>query len=119
MGLPLILRQSPKKSLKDFKRGLKELTTQDHMNSKIAFHLWAMIGASTASMSFLLRIFNSDSISSVASTLGFGIFIGAISGLQFVEWRKEKQKLNNFDKMNDIIKKSQAVNKHDGVFINN
>jgi len=110
MTLPKILRQSPGKSLKDFKRGLDNLTPEDHMRSKIVFHSWAMLGASTASMSLFLRVFSADSILSGASSVGFSIFILGIAGLQFVEWRKERQKLKGFDKMNKLMKKRESGN---------
>ena len=109
MAIALILRQSPKKSLKDFKRGLSQLTPKDHMRSKIVFHSWATFGATMASLSLLLRVFDTNNILSAGSTLGFGIFVAGMAGLQFVEWRKEKQKLTNLDNMTKLIKKNKSM----------
>lgn len=113
MKLPLILKQSPRQSLKDFKRGLNELTPRDHMESKIVFHFWAMFGATTASISLFLRIFSTESILSRTSSISFSIFILAIAGLQFVEWKKERQKLKSFKDMNKLMKENVEVSNNE------
>ena len=105
----LIFRQSPVKSWNDLKKGFDKLTPMDHAVSKRSGHFWGMLGASTASLSLLLQVPFGDKLLPTTSTLGFGILVGAISYLQFCEWRKENQKISGLEKMNEITKGLEAV----------
>ena len=107
----LIFKQSPVKSWKDMKKGFNKLTPMDHALAKRSGHFWGMLGASTASMALLLQApigFLEHMLPSTA-TLGFGTLIGAISYLQFCEWRKENQKISGLEKMNKITKGLEAI----------
>ena len=100
----LIFRQSPVKSWKDLKKGFNKLTPMDHALSKRTGHFWAMLGASMASMALLVQVpigFIENILPSTA-TMGFGLLIGAISYLQFCEWRKENQKISGLENMKKI-----------------
>lgn len=104
--IPLILRQHPKKSWKMFKEGLKNLTPMDHALAKCTGHFWAVFGASAASMALLLQVPYGDQVLPTSTKAGFGIFVGAIAWLQFVEWRKEKQKIFGLEQMKSLMKKA-------------
>ena len=104
-----IFRQSPAKSWKDLKKGFNKLTPMDHALAKRAGHFWGMLGALMASMSLLLQVPFGDKLLPSTSTLGFGILVGAISYLQFCEWRKENQKISGLENMKKITKGLEAV----------
>ncbi len=112
MTLPKILRQNPKQSLKDFKKGLNNLTPKDHMIAKKTGHFWGILGASTASIGILLQVPYSINFLPGLSKFGFGILVGAIAYLQFVEWRNERQKLRGFEKLNNSIEKETKGDEH-------
>ena len=107
----LIFRQSLRKSWKAWKLGFNKLTPMDHALAKRSGHFWAMLGASTASMALLVQVPIGfiENILPSTSTLGFGILIGAISFLQFCEWRKENQKICGLEIMMGITKEQEAV----------
>ncbi len=107
----LIFKQSPRKSWKAWKQGFNKLTPMDHALAKRSGHFWAMLGASTASMALLVQVplgFMENILPSI-STMGFGILIGAISYLQFCEWRKENQKISGLEAMIKLTKESGEV----------
>ena len=106
-----IFKQNPIQSWKDWKEGFNRLTPTDHAIAKRAGHFWGTLGASTASMALLLQfpIGFFEHILPSTSTLGFGMLIGAISFLQFCEWRKENQKIAGLERMKDITKQTEAV----------
>lgn len=103
MKLAKIFRQNPKQSIRDFRKGLNQLTPLDHLRAKEAGHFWGMLGGSTACLSLLLQVPYSEKFLSGSSTLGFGILVGGISYLQFVEWRKSKQSIQGLKKMNQVM----------------
>ncbi len=105
----LIFRQNPVKSWKAWKKGFNKLTPMDHALAKRAGHFWGMLGASTASASLLVQVPFREALLSSTSTLGFGVLVGAISYLQFCEWRKENQKISGLESMNKITKGLYAV----------
>ena len=105
----LILKQNPVKSWKDLKKGFNKLTPMDHAVAKRTGHFWGMLGGSTASMSLLLQVPFGDKLLPSISTLGFGILVAALSYLQFVEWRKENQKITGLDNMKKITKGLEAI----------
>ncbi len=112
MTLPLILRQNPVQSLKDFKRGLNNLTPKDHAIAKKSGHMWAIFGATSASFSLLFQIPSSPTLNAALSKLGFGLFVGAIGYLQFVEWRKERQKIKGIENMKIQLEKETEARKN-------
>ena len=101
--LPLILRQNPLQSLKDWKRGFEELTPLDHSIAKRVAHFWAILGATTAAIALLLQVPYGDETLPTTVKLGFGIFISAIAYLQFVEYRKENQKVKGLESMKGMM----------------
>ena len=107
----LIFRQSPAKSWKAWKEGFNKLTPMDHAVAKRSGHFWAMLGASTASMALLIQapLGFIENVLPSTSTLGFGVLIGAISYLQFCEWRKENQKISGLESMKEMTKGLEAV----------
>ncbi len=104
MTLPKILRQNPKQSLKDFKRGLEMITPKQRIHSKMAGNFWAMLGGSTASLFLFLQIFYSESVLAGATRAGFALLMGGVGWLQFVEWRTERQKLKGMDEFAKKLK---------------
>ena len=82
------------------------------MRSKKTAHFWGTFGASAACLSLFVRIPYSESFIQGASTLGFGTLIGAIAYLQYIEWRKERQKLNGFAQMKASMKKNEEARGH-------
>ena len=96
----LIFRQNPIKSWKDWKKGFNKLTSMDHAIAKRAGHFWGILGATMASLSLIVQSF--DGVKLSTSTLGFGILVGAIAYLQFIEWRKENQKITSLERMKTI-----------------
>ena len=107
----LIFKQSPIKSWKAWKQGFNKLTPMDHAIAKRSGHFWGMLGASTASMALLIQAplgFMENMLPST-STLGFGVLVGAISYLQFCEWKKENQKISGLEDMIKLTKESEAV----------
>ncbi len=107
----LIFRQNPRKSLKMWKEGFNKLTPMDHAVAKRSGHFWGMLGASMASMSLLIQapIGFFENILPSTSTLGFGVLVGAISFLQFCEWRKEGQKIVGLENIKEITKGLEAA----------
>lgn len=91
MTIPKLFRQNPIQSMKDFKRGLNEITPKDALLSKKVFHFWAALGAAMAATSLFLQSFSGGEFLPTMGTLGFGIFVGGISGLQVTEYRKVNQ----------------------------
>ena len=59
--------------------------------------------------SLVSAILNGEVVPSIVTMFGFGTFIGAISYLQFCEWRKENQKICGLENMKDITKSLEAV----------
>lgn len=107
----LIFKQSLGKSWKMWKEGFNKLTPMDHALAKRSGHFWGMMGGSTASMALLIQAplgFLENILPSTA-TLGFGILVGAISYLQFCEWRKENQKISGLESMRELTKGLEAV----------
>ena len=104
-----IFKQNPVKSWKDLKKGFNKLTPMDHAVAKRSGHFWGMLGGSTACLSLLLQVFLRDEPLVATATLGFGILVGAISYLQFCEWRKENQKISGLDSMKEMIASKEVT----------
>lgn len=108
--LPKILRQSPIQSYKDLRKGFNELTPLDHAYSKRIGHFWGMFGGTAGALSLAFRAPHADSNLSEVSMFGFAFIVGSFAWLQFVEWRKEDQKINELKKMKEEIKRMEAQN---------
>ena len=118
-----IFNQSVQQSWKDYKEGFNRLKPIDHAIAKRVGHFWAILGAGTASVSLLTQgisklfyaIINNNVESSIFSTLGFGLLVGAISYLQFIEWRKENQKVSGLEKMEESMKEQTTLEQTEAV----
>lgn len=108
--LPKILRQNPIQSLKDWKHGFNNLTLLDHALAKRVGHFWGMVGAGTASLSLMLRITLDGSFLDNSTKAGFGLIVAAFGYLQFVEWRRENQKVHGLEKMKELTKTMEVQN---------
>lgn len=103
MTTPLLFKQSPIKSYKMWKEGFRNLTPLDHCFAKRSGHFWGMFGGTTACLALLAQIPFGHNVISGAASLGFGIMTGGFAWLQFVEWRKEEQKIYELKKMMEMI----------------
>lgn len=102
--LPLLFRQSPVKSFRMWKAAFNEITPLQHALAKSAGHFWGMLGGSCATSALFLQLLFFDGSGFGALTMfGFGVFVGAISYLQFVEWRKAEQQIKGIRDMNERI----------------
>jgi hypothetical protein len=101
--LPLLFRQSPVKSMRMWKEGFSKLTPLDHSYAKRDGHLWAIFGATTFSLTFLVQVASMGSWLMTFQKAGVGIFVGAIAYLQFVEYRKETQKIKELNDMKQYM----------------
>ncbi|KKM18812.1 hypothetical protein LCGC14_1661880 [marine sediment metagenome] len=76
--------------IKKLKEGYKKLTPLDHARAKKSGHQWAIIGGALAIGVMFYR-----------GVWYFALFLGAIIWLQYVELRKEKQKIDGIIKMQE------------------
>ncbi len=74
------------------KEGYKNLKPIDHIKAKKNGHLWAVIGGSLA---LTVMLYN--------GIWYFSVFIAALIWLQFVELRKERQKIDGIVKMEQLM----------------
>lgn len=80
-----------------WKEGFSKLTPMDHALAKRTGHLWAFFGGITACAALLIQVPYGKSLLPTATLLGFGVLVGGISYLQFIEWRKENQKIEGLN----------------------
>ena len=86
-----------------WKEGFRNLTVLDHAYAKRSGHFWGTLGGGCAGLFLILQVPMGKNIMNGAATLGFGVLTCAISYLQFVEWRKEDQKVYELLKMKEMI----------------
>lgn len=107
-----LFKQSPAKSWREYKDALRNLTPLDHAQAKQAGHFWAMLGGSTACAALLTQVPGGATYAVRFATLGFAILVGGISYLQYVEWRKETQKIENIRAFEEgMVKPSEVQEK--------
>lgn len=78
--------------VKRLKEGYKKLTPLDHARAKKSGHLWAVIGGILAT-----------AVTTYNGSWHWGIFLLAITWLQYVELRKEKQRIDGIIKMQEMV----------------
>ena len=95
----------PNEFLNKWKKGIKEITPLQQLNSKVIGHAGTSIGMTLAFGAMVYRIINDFTW----FQLGITIFIFFIGWLQVNEYRSSKQKYNGMKEMMKQMEKSKEV----------
>lgn len=100
-------RMNPKEFLRKWKKGMKEITPQQRLESKIIGHKGAILGLSIAEIALIYRLIVLFDL----IQLGFAIFLFFIIWLQRLEYKTSRQQLKGMKEMMGTIEVNKKIDR--------